>query len=561
MGRTHADYNLHNYVEDNNLTFDQQGFNEIDGAVLTQIANMDLGSSGIDLYSGNQKTFAELWQGMKATDSPENKIYKSMSHENQRLIEALGNSSRYQDMSVSNFVKDPAKAGIDGFPSVGKDQYMEQFAAVTISYEQNGKTYNYVSYRATDNTCDGWAEDLAMLYSMNTQAQSDSAAYMNIIAGMKDGYITGGGHSKGGGDFEYAYLFCDEKVRDRIVKGYVYDSPGLSEEVLARTQYYKDYVRITNGSFICPQDAIVGQVLHEADNATFVHSVESGFNQHDPYSWEIDRATSTFVPDEQTWLSKYINDALDEAVANMSQTDKESFFKFVSYLLYNNGGEGLTGLGDLFVANWKNEDGSFNWGKLEEILDVLSADWNNMTLEEKDAFMNSLGTVVSALASTAYDHGKEAVVTWVNESLSAIKQKFQDAWKVAAEWLSEKKDALKDFLTNAYSSVVSGFNQIASWIRNYSAGGRYSSENPQIVVDTYKLRSYAQRLEAVNRRLSNVDGQMNSLYGRAGLLDLWNLMQADILTGYSWRLLRCASYLNETASDFDTVETDLTNNL
>lgn len=561
MGRTRADYNLYDYVKDNNLTFNQQGFNEIDGAVLTQIANMNLGSSGIDLYSGNQKTFAELWKDMDIDGSPAQTAYNAMSPENQELIAALGESSRYQNMSVSNFVKDPAKAGIGGFPSVGKDQYMEQFAAVTISYEQDGKTYNYVSYRATDGTADGWSEDLAMLYSMNTQAQSDSAAYMNIVAGMKDGYITGGGHSKGGGDFEYAYLFCDKEVRDRIVKGYVYDSPGLSEEVLAQTQYYEDYKRITDGSFICPQDSIIGQVLHEADNATFVHSVESGFNQHDPYTWEIDSSTSTFVSHEQTWLSKLINEVLDEAVTNMTQVDKESFFKFVSYLLYNNGGEGLAGLGDLFIAGWKNEDGSFNWGQLGEILDVLSADWGNMTQEEKDAFMHSLGTVASAFASTTYDHVKDKLETWLNDSLAAMKQKFLDAWNVAADWISEKKNALKDFLTNGYNAVVTGFNQIASWLRNYSAGGKYSSANPQVILDTYKLKSYAQRLEAVNRRLSNIDGRMDSLYGRVGLLDLWNLLQADVLTGYSWRLLRCASYLNETASDFDSVETDLTNSL
>jgi hypothetical protein len=46
-----------------------------------------------------------------------------------------------------------------------------------------------------------------------------------------------------------------------------------------------------------------------------------------------------------------------------------------------------------------------------------------------------------------------------------------------------------------------------------------------------------------------------------GFLDLWDLMQADLLTGYSWRLARCANYLSDTASDFDGVEKDLQNKL
>ena len=35
---------------------------------------------------------------------------------------------------------------------------------------------------------------------------------------------------------------------------------------------------------------------------------------------------------------------------------------------------------------------------------------------------------------------------------------------------------------------------------------------------------------------------------------LWDLMQADILTGYSWRLKKCINFLNETANDFESVE-------
>ena len=38
-------------------------------------------------------------------------------------------------------------------------------------------------------------------------------------------------------------------------------------------------------------------------------------------------------------------------------------------------------------------------------------------------------------------------------------------------------------------------------------------------------------------------------------------MQADLLTGYSWRLQRAASYLNDTAFDFEKAENELVNSL
>lgn len=78
-----------------------------------------------------------------------------------------------------------------------------------------------------------------------------------------------------------------------------------------------------------------------------------------------------------------------------------------------------------------------------------------------------------------------------------------------------------------------------------------------IIVDTYKLNQYAQRIADVNSRISRLDRRLDSLYWRIGLQGLWNLMQADALTCYSWKLLRCQAYLQQTAAEFEQVEKDL----
>lgn len=75
-----------------------------------------------------------------------------------------------------------------------------------------------------------------------------------------------------------------------------------------------------------------------------------------------------------------------------------------------------------------------------------------------------------------------------------------------------------------------------------------------IKVDTTALKTYAARLNRVNGRLVKLDVRLDSLYYKVGLQDLWNLMKADLLTSYSYRLKLCADCLNKTADDFEKAE-------
>lgn len=557
----HASFNIHDYVSKNTQTLDESGFNNIDGLILTQISNMDLGDIGIDFGSGGAKTFSELYQYMQ-NDSTGQQVFNRLSEDNRKLLEELAQSPRFQTMSVSDFVCDPVKNGIDGFPSVGKDAGTEQFAAVTITYTQNGETVHYMSFRATDGSTDGWNEDLLMLTSECTQAQSDSVAYMNYIGRHKDGTLTGGGHSKGGNDFEYGYLFCDEEVRRRIKDGYLYDSPGLHPSILEDNPHYREFQEIIRDHFICPQDSAVGMLLHENENAQFVHSVENGFYEHDPYSWEIDPESLEFVPDSQTEFSIILNEVLDRVVNEMSPEERDAFFAFVSFLLYHNGGEGIEGLMDFFSKGWIDEEGNLDKKKLLQVLAVLTVDYHfHLTPEQQESLKDALGTMFSALAV----YGVEKVLEDINEWLEDRKREFQEtihrAVSTLVQWGVEKLEQLRNFFNDVYEAFCSHLQKAVSYILGRSYATQYAENNPLIQVDTQKLRSYAQRLQNINRQLSRLDREMDSLYWKVGLLDLWNLIQADLFTGYSWRLSRCISYLNDTASDFEKVENSIRNSL
>ena len=114
---------------------------------------------------------------------------------------------------------------------------------------------------------------------------------------------------------------------------------------------------------------------------------------------------------------------------------------------------------------------------------------------------------------------------------------------------------LKEKISELKDSAIKIINRACDWWNsNFNNGYKYASANPQIVLDTYKLRNYAQRLQSVNSRVSKLDGRLDALYWKVGLFDLWNLIQADLLIGYNYRIARCVSYLNDTASDFENAE-------
>ena len=115
----------------------------------------------------------------------------------------------------------------------------------------------------------------------------------------------------------------------------------------------------------------------------------------------------------------------------------------------------------------------------------------------------------------------------------------------------------KSTIENIKSFAVKAYQKAKEWYESRTEAGRYASDHPQIVVDTKALGSYATRLNVVNNRLAALDKRMDSLYGRVGWLDLWNLLRADLLTGKSKTLKKCISYLRDTQTSFENVENEL----
>ena len=79
----------------------------------------------------------------------------------------------------------------------------------------------------------------------------------------------------------------------------------------------------------------------------------------------------------------------------------------------------------------------------------------------------------------------------------------------------------------------------------------------EMIVDTNKLRYYAEKIQSANSRLSKLDQRLNQLYGNAGLLGVWQLIQMGSISGVRWELQKVSGYLYETATSWETVENRL----
>lgn len=236
-------------------------FNEIDALILGRFSYL---------------TFHKIKMNKKETIESISKKMCGIPNEDfllngdKELITNLGDSDRFKDLLVTDYVRNSSK-GLE-----------KQFSAITIHLSMSEL---YVSYIGTDDTINGWKEDFNMMFLENVPCQISGTEYLTKIS-KKYPYckIRIGGHSKGGNIAIYSAITVPKTIQKRIIKVYNYDGPGFRKEVLDKYDYEGVINKIE--SYI-PQDSIVGRLLYHKEKMTITHSIEKGVMQHDIYSWEV----------------------------------------------------------------------------------------------------------------------------------------------------------------------------------------------------------------------------------------------------------------------------------
>ena len=154
-----------------------------------------------------------------------------------------------------------------------------------------------VAFRGTDSTLVGWKEDFNMSFETPVPSQLEAVQYLaRAVRGRGKLYLTG--HSKGGNLALYAAAMSPEDIQEHIAGVYVFDGPGVSEDVLAGEGFER--IRSRVHSYI-PESSIIGLLMETCEHPTVVVSDSVSIQQHDPFYWHV--LGTRFVEAEDTTLS------------------------------------------------------------------------------------------------------------------------------------------------------------------------------------------------------------------------------------------------------------------
>ena len=300
---------LFEYIEKyGNKSFDEEKFNEVDNVILSLVSYIDLtdivpkNKNVITLEEAANKFFRKYRER-----ELRNNIFSIRSAI--RLFREIKDYKRYNSLKLHNYEK-----------IVNEN---EQFGAVCIDIRDD---LMYVSFEGTDEAVIGWKEDFQFAYKFPTPSQDDAIIYLEKVVGFKNKNIIVGGHSKGGNLALVSSLYGSFWVKNKIIKIYSNDGPGILKEQLESSAFSKikdKYVHIV------PHNSIVGVLLYNT-NYKVISSHGLGILGHDALSWEVD--DTTFIRDELnkssedfrksliTWLEKYNEEERKKCIDELFMT-------------------------------------------------------------------------------------------------------------------------------------------------------------------------------------------------------------------------------------------------
>lgn len=465
------------------------------------------------------------------------------SSDEYNLAIALRDSPRYSSLVITDFT---AK-----FSEVNS----EQFAALSVRIPGGG---NAVVFRGTDGTATGWYEDFLLLSEEQAAAQRDALEYLERIAAENPGSrLFVSGHSKGGMLADYAVIAADDSVQDRIDRVVNLDGPGLYWDV--NDTFREDYEQMKDRmQTYAPEDSVIGQLLEDHENQTFVKSDENFIFQHDLYSWQFNEDGS-YQEGTRTERSVFLNEVLDRTVKDMPEDQRRNFVNAVFLFVFKGNPYGGTDMAKDFIDDWN--DGRY----LDLALDIVDT-FHDMTLEEREAFAVTLAQVLIVAAQEGLDEFLSdhpvlekivhTAVNTVNGAFDRLDQWLEStpAGKALKNGFREIRDWCLDKINTAVEAIRKIGYAITHPFQNFDPGDTLRLDIPMI-------RSVALQLQYIQRRIEDVDDEMNSLRRNQEWYEIFNkaaIGSIDFLfVGYDRDIRDCTNYLNRLADMYDDCEQQL----
>lgn len=431
------------------------------------------------------------------------------------FAEKIRNDSGLLEYRIQNFFQDPNSG----------------FRAAAFVDDVDLPSDVNVIFRGTSSDAE-WHDNGEGAYKVETYVQRLAALYVRKLPDKFGKELTVSGHSKGGNEAQYVTI-----VTDRVKRCISYDGQGFSKKFL---EEYAPEIKLRAHKITSISNSwdFVNCLLHPiaVERIYLDCEREKIFKMNHKPNIMLDDTGHLYPETKERDFSKLINEFTTYLVDELPDFEAEYIADGVIAIL----------------EGWRGEE-----GKLHTVVAGI-----NLSSHIDDFVLNTICEKLGVDEETGLKYAAFMFPTIFGDELIEYRvgQMVELAGKMGVYVESiykrmvkagEKLKALGERFIDAANNVI---EEVKGWYAEKSGAGSYIASNTKIQLDSVQMRNYATRLAEINRRIQSIDRRMDSLYWRVGLLDLWNLMQADILTSYSFKLTRCQKYLQDTATDFENLE-------
>lgn len=355
--------NIIDYAREEQRSFEELPFNEVDALILAQLAYEDIPRlvPALDdernmygTFRGRIRHFPmdrhNLRQSAKALlRAPFSAI--TLKQMDEVLHDGADSACQHQ-VHAANFT-DPAimhsfvrtVAANSRFSGLRVGAFAERFdtdeqtqtAALTFLLPDGTLV---LSFRGTDDSLVGWKEDFNMAFQYPVPAQRMAADYICAVAKLWPGDMILTGHSKGGNSAVYAAMNAPAKIRKRIAAVYSLDGPGFPEHVVTSEPYLSTVSKVHK---IVPDSSIIGMVLETPEPCVVVKADCEGLMQHFAFAWQVDGDAFVRV-DDIAPSSHEFNSSFNRWMTGLSREERKHAVDALFQVIHASGATTFSGL-------------------------------------------------------------------------------------------------------------------------------------------------------------------------------------------------------------------------
>ena len=288
------------------LTFAQDGFNEVDDLVLCIISYLNFRRFDDLRTTDPARAVALPDVAARLTEEDEQLGLSELDYI--PLMRLAAETERFRDVRMFGFTHEWDEA---------KEM---QFDAV--SYLLPDDTL-LVSFMGTDTSLVGWKEDFNMSFLTAVPAQERATAYtVEMAAACPDRKLRIAGHSKGGNLAAWAAIHIPAPLQEqRLLDAYNNDGPGFSHDMVDSDAYRRVADKLHT---YIPESSIVGVLLEHAEDYAVIDSSNRSVMQHEPMSWSV--LGPRFVHlGPRSQMGKLSDDVLRQWIGSMTPQEREQF--------------------------------------------------------------------------------------------------------------------------------------------------------------------------------------------------------------------------------------------